>query len=84
LLQRFLGLYKEGQFDIDLVKSKLIKGGYDIERTEAFLEIFINTESIDFSDMIAEATSIIEQGGFSAYSLLAMIGSLFIVLMVLI
>ncbi len=76
LLQRFLGLYKEGQFDIDLVKSKLIKGGYDIERTEAFLEIFtpiltayqehlVNTESIDFSDMIAEATSIIEQGGFN-------------------
>lgn len=27
LLQRFLGLYKEGQFDINLVKSKLMIGG---------------------------------------------------------
>lgn len=75
LLQRFLGLYKEGQFDIDLVKSKLMKGGYDIERTQAFLGIFepvltayqehlASTECIDFSDMIAEATSIIEKGDF--------------------
>ncbi|WP_305368932.1 UvrD-helicase domain-containing protein [Photobacterium leiognathi] len=75
LLQRFLGLYKEGQFDIDLVKSKLMKGGYDIERTVAFLDIFepiltvykehlANTETIDFSDMIAEATAIVERGGF--------------------
>ncbi|WP_318489458.1 UvrD-helicase domain-containing protein [Photobacterium leiognathi] len=75
LLQRFLGLYKEGQFDIDLVKSKLMKGGYDIERSVAFLDIFepiltvykehlANTETIDFSDMIAEATAIVERGGF--------------------
>ena len=75
LLQRFLSLYKEGQFDIDLVKSKLMKGGYDIERTQAFLGIFepvltayqehlASTECIDFSDMIAEATSIIGKGDF--------------------
>ncbi|MEC6881862.1 UvrD-helicase domain-containing protein [Photobacterium piscicola] len=75
LLQRFLGLYKEGQFDIDLVRSKLMKGGYDVERTQAFLDIFepvliayqehlASTECIDFSDMIAEATAIIEKGDF--------------------
>ncbi|SKA44801.1 UvrD-helicase domain-containing protein [Photobacterium toruni] len=75
LLKRFLGLYKEGQFDIDLVRSKLMKGGYDVERTQAFLGIFepvliayqehlASTECIDFSDMIAEATSIIEKGDF--------------------
>ncbi|MCD9518622.1 UvrD-helicase domain-containing protein [Photobacterium phosphoreum] len=78
LLQRFLGLYKEGQFDINLVKSKLMIGGYDIERTEAFLDIFepiltayqehlVNTESIDFSDMIAEATIIIENSDYHHY-----------------
>ncbi|MFA0692118.1 UvrD-helicase domain-containing protein [Vibrio splendidus] len=75
LLQRFLGLYKEGQFDIDMVRSEFLQGGYDIERSEAFLRIFepilesyqdylASTECIDFSDMISEATAIIEKGSF--------------------
>ena len=75
LLQRFLGLYKEGQYDTTMVRNKLSGSGYDIERTEAFLSIFesilsvyqehlVNTDCIDFSDMIAEATDIIEKGFF--------------------
>lgn len=75
LLQRFLGLYKEGQYDTRMVRNKLSGSGYDIERTEAFLSIFesilsvyqehlVNTDCIDFSDMIAEATDIIEKGFF--------------------
>lgn len=75
LLQRFLGLYKEGQFDASMVRSKLNEGGYDIERSETFLGLFepilalyqqhlADTECIDFSDMISEATTVIQQGGF--------------------
>ncbi|UOE85037.1 UvrD-helicase domain-containing protein [Vibrio splendidus] len=75
LLQRFLGLYKEGQFDSNTVRDEYRGGGYDIERTEAFLRIFepilmvyqehlANTECIDFSDMISEATDIIEKSRF--------------------
>ncbi|MCW8331908.1 UvrD-helicase domain-containing protein, partial [Photobacterium sp. SDRW27] len=40
LLQRFLSLYKEGQFDSSTVRSEFLSGGYDIERSEAFLSIF--------------------------------------------
>lgn len=75
LLQRFLGLYKEGQYNTTMVRNKLSGSGYDIERTEAFLSIFesilsvyqehlVNADCIDFSDMIAEATDIIEKGFF--------------------
>ena len=75
LLQRFLGLYKEGQFDSDMVRAKLYDGGYDIERTETFLSVFdpiltiyqeylAENECIDFSDMISEATVIIEKGRY--------------------
>ncbi|MGF1905117.1 UvrD-helicase domain-containing protein [Aliivibrio salmonicida] len=75
LLQRFLGLYKERQFDSDMVRAKLYDGGYDIERTETFLSLFdpiltiyqehlAENECIDFSDMISEATVIIEKGRY--------------------
>lgn len=75
LLQRFLSLYKEGRYTTDIVRSEFDAGGYDIERSEAFLRIFEpvltayqehlgGSECIDFSDMISEATSIIEKGGF--------------------
>ncbi|MFW8632091.1 UvrD-helicase domain-containing protein [Vibrio natriegens] len=75
LLQRFLGLFKEGQFDIETVRNECRSGGYDIERTEAFLSIFepvltiyqehlAHTNCIDFSDMISEATDIVKNGRF--------------------
>ncbi|MCK8102402.1 UvrD-helicase domain-containing protein [Pseudoalteromonas sp. 2CM36K] len=75
LLQRFLGLFKEGNFSIEYLKQSLNPALYDIERTNAFLNIFQpifegyqkqlkDTDCVDFSDMIALAVDIVEEGNF--------------------
>ncbi|TRX53470.1 UvrD-helicase domain-containing protein [Thalassomonas sp. M1454] len=75
LLQRFLGLYKEGGFTVESLLNDISPEVCDIERTKAFLNIFTpvldryqdhleETDTIDFSDMIALAVDIIEQGKF--------------------
>lgn len=75
LIQRFLGLFKDGSFTIESFRSGLNFQVCDIERTQAFVSLFepvynayqthLNqTETVDFSDMIAEAIDIIESGHF--------------------
>lgn len=75
LIQRFLGLFKDGSFTIESFSSGLNSQVCDIERTKAFVSLFepvynayqkhLNqTETVDFSDMIAEAIEIIESGHF--------------------
>ncbi|MFT6908372.1 MAG: DNA helicase-4 [Oleiphilaceae bacterium] len=75
LIQRFLGLFKDGSFTIDSFNSGLNSQVCDIERTQAFVSLFEpvynayqthlkQTETVDFSDMIAEAIDIIGSGHF--------------------
>ncbi|GAW97616.1 MULTISPECIES: UvrD-helicase domain-containing protein [Colwellia] len=75
LLQRFLGLFKEGGFTVELLLNSISAEVCDIERTRAFLNIFSpvfesyqehleETDTVDFSDMIALAVDIIEKGKF--------------------
>jgi DNA helicase-4 len=75
LIQRFLGLFKEGGHSVDEILITLIPEQYDIERTRAFLALFepilysyqehlSETDTVDFSDMIALAVDIVENGKF--------------------
>ncbi|PKH03097.1 DNA helicase UvrD [Psychromonas sp. MB-3u-54] len=75
LIQRFLGLYKEGGHSLEALLASITSDQYDIERTRAFLALFepilnsyqaqLNeTDTVDFSDMIANATDIVEKGHF--------------------
>ncbi|MDG1816392.1 MAG: UvrD-helicase domain-containing protein [Glaciecola sp.] len=75
LIQRFLNLFKEGGFSAERLLENINSDVYDIERTRAFFAIFLpiyeryeehlkDTDSIDFSDMIALAVEIIGKGKF--------------------
>lgn len=73
LMLRFLGLFKEGQFSFsDLLASPQ---RIDMGRTQAFIELFKpvydayeahlkEQREMDFSDMIAEATTALQEGQF--------------------
>ena len=75
LIQRFLGLYKEGGHSLEALLSSITPEQYDIERTRAFLTLFepifdcyqqylTETDTVDFSDMISLAVDIVEKGQF--------------------
>lgn len=75
LIQRFLGLYKEGGYSVEEILASITSDKYDVERTQAFLSLFEpifytyqehlkETDTVDFSDMIALAVEIIESGRF--------------------
>ncbi|TWX73800.1 UvrD-helicase domain-containing protein [Colwellia sp. C1TZA3] len=75
LIQRFLGLYKEGGHSVDEILASITPAQYDIERTRAFLALFepilysyqthlSETDTVDFSDMISLAVEIVENGKF--------------------
>lgn len=75
LIQRFLGLYKEGGYSLDVLLASINPEQYDLERTRAFLTLFepilnryqeqlSETDTVDFSDMIAHAVEIVESGNF--------------------
>lgn len=73
LMLRFLSLFKEGQFSFsDLLTSPQ---RIDMGRTQAFIALFKpifdayeaylkEQQEMDFSDMIAEATNVLEEGKF--------------------
>jgi DNA helicase-4 len=75
LIQRFLGLYKEDGHSVEEILARITPEQYDIERTQAFLALFEpilysyqehlhETDTVDFSDMIALAVEIVENGKF--------------------
>jgi DNA helicase-4 len=75
LIQRFLGLYKEGGYAVEDILASITAEQYDIERTRAFLDLFEpifysyqehlgETDTVDFSDMISLAVEIVENGKF--------------------
>ena len=75
LMQRFLGLFKEGGHSVEEILINITTEQYDIERTRAFLALFepilysyqehlSETDTIDFSDMIALAFEIVGNGKF--------------------
>jgi DNA helicase-4 len=75
LIQRFLGLYKEGGYSVETILESITSEQYDIERTNAFLALFepilysyqehlVDTDTVDFSDMISLAVEIVESGKF--------------------
>lgn len=75
LIQRFLGLFKEGGYSVEEILASITPEQCDIERTQAFLAVFepilysyqehLNeTDTVDFSDMIALAVEIVESGKY--------------------
>jgi len=75
LTQRFLGLFKEGGHSVEEILANITAEQCDIERTRAFLALFepilfsyqkhlSETDTVDFSDMIALAVDIVENGKF--------------------